>query len=544
KGWYMSPFVRNISFEYHYENDGCRIKDIVSYNNIEEQRYDPVSASGYEGFVPFRCAGAAERTIYFGFSSPPDNGPMRIFWDVDEDPASGHPKLQWKYLTAGGWLPMNIADETESFTKVGLTVFLDNHGFSKKTLFGEEKYWVSVTDTENVYRTKRCGIPMVNRIVFNSVRAVNVDSHREEYFAMNIFTENAEFSLAAANVLDFELYVNEFAYITDHEAEKLDEEGRIIRVAGSDGITTEIWVKWKEVRSFAMEDYDSRCYVLDRSSGRFIFGNGRKGRIPSASDVDNIRVLYTTGGGERTNVEPGSITGLDRSYGFVSGVDNPKRFYGGCDSETVHEAMRRSAVMLRTQGKAVTVRDLESLTFNASRNIRKIRCVSGRNDTGGKERGAVTLVVLKKEHSEFSRIRSDIKNYLRGRIPGTITSDDKLYVTEPTFVKINVRAEIKTKELNGIFELKKSVEKCLEDYFASFAGTDGDNVWRLGMIPNEQQIRSAVLRLKNVVYIRNLYITMYVSVADGLKEIDSDSVGKYSYILPENGEHEITVTVE
>ena len=93
-------------------------------------------------------------------------------------------------------------------------------------------------------------------------------------------------------------------------------------------------------------------------------------------------------------------------------------------------------------------------------------------------------------------------------------------------------------------ELKKSVETCLADDFASFSGTDGDNAWRLGMVPNEQQIRSALLRLKNVEYIRNLYISMYVSGAGRLKEIDSDTVSQYSYILPQNGDHDITVTVE
>ena len=544
KGWYMSPRVRNISFEYHYVDTGCRITDIVTYNNIEEQRFDPANTSSYEGFAPFRCAGASDRTVYFGFTAPPDNGPMRIFWDLEEDPLSAHPKLKWRYLTDGGWKPMNIADETESFTKLGLTVFLDNHGFVKKKLFGEELYWVAVSDTENAYRTKRCGLPTVNAIYFNSVKAVNIDSHREEYFAMNVYTEDAEFDLSEGNILDFELYVNEFAYITGSEAQLLEKEDRIIRVAGNGGMDTEIWVKWREVNSFAMENNTSRCYIIDRSRGSILFGNGRKGRIPPVSDVNNIRVIYTTGGGERTNADVGGIVSLERSYGFVSGVTNHKRFYGGCDTETVTQAMKRSAVMIRTQGKAITARDFETLTFNASRSIKKLRCISGRNAYGSKERGAVTLVVLKKEHSEFSRISEDIREYLKDRLPGNIVSDDSLYITEPTFVRINVRAEIKTKEINGIFELKKSVETCLADYFASFSGTDGDNAWRLGMVPNEQQIRSALLRLKNVEYIRNLYISMYVSGAGRLKEIDSDTVSQYSYILPQNGDHDITVTVE
>ena len=513
KGWYMSPFIRNISFDYHYEGDGRKITDMVSFNNIREQRYD-AAAAAEEGFRPFRGSGAANRTVYFGFSAPPDNGPMRILWDIDEVPFSGQTKLTWRYFSKKGWRTMNLADETENFTKTGLTVFLDNHDFLRSELFGETLYWVSVTDAENAYRTQRCPLPLIDRIIPNSVRAKNVDSHNEEIFAMNVYSEYAHFDLSSANILDFQLYVNEYSTLTESEAAGLEEEGRVIRVTGSGGMDTEIWVKWNEVSSFAAEDDRSRCYLLDRSTGRFTFGNGRKGRIPSISDAANIRVIYTTGGGDRTNVAPGGISGLERSYGFVSGVTNHSRFYGGCNAETVHEAMKRSAVMLRTQGKAVTVRDLESLTFNASRSIRKVRCLCGRNSYGAAERGAVTLVVLKKENSEFGRIRKDIESYLQGRLPGSIVSGNSLYITEPTFLKVNVRTEIKTKEINGIFELKKSVEKCIADYFASFAGGEGDNIWRLGMIPNEQQIRSAVLRLKNVVYIRNLYISMYVAAAD------------------------------
>ena len=544
KGWYMTPRVRNISFDYHYEDRGCNISDIVSYNNVEEQRFDPSEAAESGGFVPFRCAGAAERTLYFGFSYPPDSGPMRILWDIEENQFSSHPKLRWRYLAGTGWKPMNIADETEGFTKVGLTVFLDNHDFVKKRLFGEERYWVTVSDMDSAYRTKRCSFPIIDGILFNSVKAVNVDSHREEYFAMNVYEENAEFKLASENVLEFSLYVNETAVISDAETAALEEEDRIIKVTGNGGVDSEIWVRWDEVNSFAMADNNSRFYLLDRNGGKIGFGNGRKGRIPPVSDINNIRVIYTTGGGERTNVDAGGIVSLERSYGFVSGVTNHKRFYGGSDTEKVSEAMKRSAVMVRTQGKAITARDLETLTFNASRSIKKLRCVSGRNAAGGREHGAVTLVVLKKEYSEFSRIAEAIRNYLKDRISGNIVSGGKLYITEPTFVKIDVRAEIRTRELNGIFELKKNIEKCLGDYFASFSGADGDNAWRLGMLPNEQQIRSALLRLKGVEYIRSLYITMYVSGSGGLTEVDGDTISRYSYILPENGEHDISVTVD
>ena len=543
KGWYLSPFIKNLSFDYGYGENSCVITDITALNNLHEESYSAASSPDYEGFKPFKRAGADGRSVYFGFSSAPDRGPFSTLWDIDEAPMPRRGELEWSYLTSNGWKTVNMADETEGFTKVGLTVFFDNRDFEKTKLFGEELYWVRVKDVNNSFALKKSSVPLIKSIIHNAVRAVNVDSRNEEHFAMNVYSENAEFNLIASGILDFELYVNELSTITEDEIRELEKENRVIRKGSVGGLDTEVWVKWNEVSSFVTEDADSRSYVLDRPNGSFMFGNGRKGRIPPISDINNIRVVYTAGGGAHTNVKVGSITDLERSYGFISEVTNPKCFYGGCDTETVHEAMKRNAVMLRTQGKIVTVRDLETLTFNASRSIRKLCCVT-ENSTSSRDGRRVTLVVLKKDGAEFGRVREEIKEFLEGRLPGSIADENSLVITEPTFVKVNVRADIKTDKQNGIFELKKSVENCLSDYLSSFAGADGDNVWQLGAIPNEQQIRSALLRLRNVEYIRSIYITMYITGAGGIKEVDSDTVANYRYILPEDGKHDITITVE
>ena len=542
KGWYMSPHIRNVSFDYSYDADACRITDLVAYNNLALRRYDADAQA--EGLHPFCRTGVAGRTVFFGFSQPPEQGPQCILWDFEETSDPGKSKLEWRYLSENGVKPLNMADETENFKKTGLTVFFGNRDFKKTALFGEELYWIMLTDAENAFARKKRGIPILKSIRHNTVKAVNTDSHNEEAFAMNVYNENASFTLASSGVLEFSLYVNEFSTITAEEISALEREHRIVRDVSVGGIDTEIWVKWNEVSSFVMEDGNSRSYIIDRSNGRFWFGDGRKGRIPPVSELNNIRVEYTTGGGERTNVGVDSITSLERSYGFLSSVTNPKRFFGGSDTETLQDAMKRSAVMLRTQGKIVTAHDLESLTFNASRSIRKLRCVNEFSVSGSGNRNAVTLVVLKKKDADFGRVKDEIKAYLHGRLPGSIVPGSGLLITEPTFVKINVRVEIKTDIQSGIFELKKRVERCLADYFSSFAGEDGDNVWQIGSVPNEQQIRSALLRLKNVEYIRNLYVTMYISGADGLREVDADSIGQYRYILPENGEHDISVIIE
>ena len=540
RGFFISPMIRNLSFEYHYEDGGCRITGISAYNCMEEKRYDPLDSDTYDGFVPFCTVGAKNRTMYLGFSQPPDNGPFRILWDVRENAVALQPQLNWEYLSKDGWKHLNMIDETDGFTKVGITILLDNHGFRLAGMFGRELYWIRIVDTKDFYRANPSLRPMVRRMSRNAVGAVNLDSHAEEYFTMNVYAENARFELAAQSILDFEVYVNEFSTLTEAEAEKLEKQGRLIRVTGSAGMDTELWVRWEEVNTFITENSLSRSYVIDRGNGVFTFGNGRNGRIPAVSDDNNIRVRYTVGG-KRTNVDPGKISGIERSIGFVSGVTNPKPFYGGCDIETVYEAIERSAVMLRTQGKAIAARDYERLTMCASRCVERVRCYRGVNSYGAPERGAVTLVVMKKDNTEFSKVREDIRRFLLPRIAGGIVSSDLLYITEPTFVIINVRAEITVKEINGIFDLKRNVDEKLRTYIDSYCGGKNDHVWKLGRIPNEQQLRSAVLRIPEVLYIRNLYITTYISDPDGL--VETEGLKKYAYVLPVSGEHDISVTL-
>ena len=538
KGFYMSPFIRNLSFDYHYTDNGCRIDRIRTENCLEQTEYDP---SQPDELTPFHDTGSGCRTVYLGYSRPPENGPVRTLWDAEEDPTAAKAELLWQYLGGSGWRSLNMADETDHFTNSGLTVYLDNHGFVKKRLFGEELYWIRIADINDSYKKGEADFPVINGIYANTVRARNVDSHREEYFAMNVYTENAEFTLASGGVLDIELYINELRTISEAETEQLEKEGRIIKTTDEAGIVTEIWVKWNELPTLADADKSSRCFAADRGPGRISFGNGRQGRIPPVSESYNIRVLYTTGGGERTNAPKDTVAGMERSIGLVSSVTNPKHFFGGRDTENVYQALRRNAVMLRTQGRAVTARDLEDLALCSSRSVEKVRAFGGRSITGGSERGAVTLVVLKDPRASFSRVRDELMQKLLPRIAGSIASADSLYITEPVFIRLNIKTELAADSMNGIFTLKRSVEKCINDCILSYAGKKGTNEWQLGRMPGEHQIRSAILRIPHIAYIKSIRITKYISERGGLRETDDDEARRLPYILPVCGENDISI---
>ena len=542
KGFYMSPLIRNLSFDYHYDDEGCRIDQMNAVNCLEEISYSERDTAIEKEFVPFYSTGDAGRTVYLGFSLPLENGPLCTLWDIAEDPLAVKPELNWEYYSDRGWKHLNIVDETNGFTTVGLTVFLDNHGFVRKRLFGEELFWVRITDVKGVFRNDSA-CPVIKRISHNSVMTRNVDSHREDRFAMNVYTEDREFSLSASGILDISVYVNEYLTISDEEAAALEKEGRIRRITDSSGIITELWVRWNEVDTFIMEAPLSRSYTVDRGKGTITFGNGRKGRIPSASDEDNIIAYYTTGGGARTNVAAEAVSGMERSIGLVSAVSNPKRFYGGRDTETVFEALRRSSVMLRTQGKAITARDFEELALCSSGCIEKVRCFCGRNMTGSSERGAVTLVVLKTPDCDFSRLSSEIKSFMLPRMSGALADEDSFFVTEPSFIRLNIKTELVARSLDGIFDLKRTADRCIREHIGSYSGSKGNNEWMLGRIPNEHQIRSAMLRIENIEYIKNIKITAFISTSGGLREIDPEGIRELAYILPVCGDNDISITL-
>lgn len=539
KGDYLSPYIRDLSFDYHYDGEGCRIRNMTAFNCVEEHAYDERKG---DDFIPFYSTGANRRTVYLGYSSPPENGPLRSLWDIREDPAAEGAQLAWQYLSKSGWKNMNMVDETNRLTKVGLTIFLDNHGFVKKRLFGEECYWVRIIDWNNSYRNADVPLPIVRSVTPNAVRVRNTDSHREEYFAMSVYTENASFRLSSGGILGIDVYVNEFLTITDAESEKLEREGRLIRVTDEAGMHIASWVRWEEADTFVDADKTTRCYIVDRSAGIVTFGNGRKGRIPNASDTNNLHIIYSTGGGERSNAAAGTVNGMERSIGLVSTVTNPKSFYGGSDTETVYEALERNAVMLRTQGKAITVSDMEELAAIASRSVVKVRAFGGRNMAGDCEHGAVTLVVLKAPHSEFSSIRRELRSYLLPRIAGSIASADALYITEPTFIRMDIKLELASDSLNGLFELKRKIEACLRESVNSYLSSPGARDWPLGIMPKEHRLRSAVLRLEHITYIKGIYITTYLTGAGGLKEVDADIISRLPYVLPECGDIDISIT--
>lgn len=76
-------------------------------------------------------------------------------------------------------------------------------------------------------------------------------------------------------------------------------------------------------------------------------------------------VAYRTGGGQRGNVQRGTLKVLKSSVPYVAKVENHVPARNGADAESLEEAVIRVPQLLRTRDRAVTAEDFEVLAMQA-----------------------------------------------------------------------------------------------------------------------------------------------------------------------------------
>jgi len=119
--------------------------------------------------------------------------------------------------------------------------------------------------------------------------------------------------------------------------------------------------EWQPVPDFTFGAPADRTFVLDRTEGALVFGDGLTGRIPRP-DPD-VHVAYVTGGGRDGN---GGMTAnwspaADLPASEAVSAANLVRAEGGTDPETISEARDRAAASLSEVTRAVTADDFVTL---------------------------------------------------------------------------------------------------------------------------------------------------------------------------------------
>ncbi len=244
------------------------------------------------------------------------------------------------------------------------------------------------------------------------------------------------------------------------------------------------FVPWTRVADFADSDRFDRHYVIDEATGEVQFGpavrqpNGsihQYGRIPDAGR--KIRFSqYRYGGGSQGNVPEGKIRLMRTAVPFIDHVANFEPAKGGRDQENLEEVILRARRELRSQKRAVTAEDFETLGKAANpEKIARVKCLGGADSADGGVPGVVDLLVVPAGFSsipvsEINRLavspelKTEIYNHLgQVRLLTTI-----LRIREPAYIGVQVRAEVAVDKPSQEKAVRERVNRVLKQYLSPF----------------------------------------------------------------------------
>lgn len=162
-------------------------------------------------------------------------------------------------------------------------------------------------------------------------------------------------------------------------------------------------------------------------------------------------VAYRTGGGQKGNVQRGSLTVPKSAVPYVARVINHTPARNGADAESLEEAVMRVPAMLRTRDRAVTLEDFETLTLRAGKgSVARARCLS---PTSVDEAGLIRLLIVPQANTEAiaraegiapeffaltPQLQSQVLSYLNERrLLGV-----QVRCQQPDYVGVSVQTEV------------------------------------------------------------------------------------------------------
>lgn len=209
------------------------------------------------------------------------------------------------------------------------------------------------------------------------------------------------------------------------------------------GRVDEVWVRWQQRPNLFFSAPDERHYVIERSRGRLIFGDGVHGRVPPAGR-DNIRIqTYRSGGGVIGNVGRGTLNQL-LSGGLAQSVTNPRAAEGGADVELIAAVRTRGPRVMRHRYQALNLADYEDLARQASPAVAVARALPTTHPSRRPARGWVKVIIVPQSQEPQPQpsfgLRRQVRDYLAARMPAAIAS--QIAVEGPDYLPIGVEAVV------------------------------------------------------------------------------------------------------
>lgn len=549
-GHYIVPFVRRLELSYHYETP-IQSRGIWVESNLES-RLRPLPDPGLEPLVTAGLCPAP--AMYLCLTGPLSDGPVRIFWDVEEGVHPDPAPLLWEYYGrtpsgAPGWKSIEVMDLTRNATKSAVVTLVGKKDFVRARFFGAEGYFIRLVDSGRHYDgadPRKC--PVLRGIWPNTVPVVQRERRAPEYFYVARGEGNKRCGLSAANVSQVKVWVNEQGTLSVKEEEALLQSPEVEVERSVEGRVTGVWVPWREVDRLESAGPEERVFAMDYAQGTVCFGDGRHGRIPPDRADESIRVRYSTCDGSLGNIGPNMILGFLTKPAQAAWVTNRKRISGGTDRETIGQAASRTAGELAGMGRVVTLEDFQRAALRANRGIFRVKCAAHMDRFGRQAKGVLAVAVLPREYRQgselFDCLARDVRRELKDKASLLLTGEARLDVFEARYVELCVSAEVVIYDYNQYHEVHQAISGRLREFLDPITGGFNSRGWEIGRLPGRELVYNCVKTVKHIKWIKGLHIFPYMVTEKGRQAVELEQVQRDGFAVPVFGEPEITLTVE
>jgi hypothetical protein len=511
------PAVETFLLGYVYRSPWAAPERCLTHNDFAWE--DRSAAARWRGtpFAPWRPVADTTPALYLGLDAPLPLARVSLWVDVEEAPEGEPPvPLVWEAWTGRRWEPLAVDDETAHLRRPGMVAFVPGPT-TALARFGTERHWVRARRQEDGPAFER----HLRALRLNAAWAAQVQTVRDEVVGGSTGLPRQAFFLRQAPVLPGEVIeVRELEGARAAvELPILEENLRQAGLPGDaldvvrdmrTGAVREVWVRWERRPHLFFSGPDDRHYVVERSRGRVIFGDGRHGRIPPPG-ADNVAArAYRAGGGLDGNLPAGALAVLMGPVPLAQGVVNVRAAEGGADGERLAAVAARGPRTLRHRRQAITAADYEALAREASPEVAVARALPATHPSGRPAPGWVTLIVMPQSRDPRPQpsfeLRRRVREFLAARVPAPVAG--RVAVVGPTYLPVGVDAAVVPASPADAGPVVQRVRERLADFLQPVTGGPQGEGWPFGRDVYLSDVAAALERVPGVDAVALLHLLL------------------------------------
>ncbi len=508
--------------------DKVQAYDGFSYRDVSSDNDEAVS--GYEPFGPLANADSA-LLLGFDYSAAMPEIEFDLAVSVVDVNASNtdvscslpqttvyaSAELVWEYWQGSDWVEMSIRkDDSNAMVQSGhVKIKFPASEKMQQLVIGqvsESRFWIRSRLVSAAYEKA----PRLLAVRTNTMRATQAETIKDEVLGGSSGQPNQLLNLANKPVLANSLSL------------EIDE--------GDDFKT------WQIVEDFYASTADDSHYVLNRTTGQVTFGDGVHGRIPVAN-VNNaganiVAREYRIGGGKLGNVAAASLTSLLTGATGVdeNAIGNLLAAHSGRDEEALEDAKLRAPRALKSQCRAVSVEDFETLA-KAAANVKRAQALPLYHPDFPEVKvpGVISVIVVPDSDAEkpmpSEGMLKTVCEYLNQR--RLLTTE--VYILKPQYQKISIDVDVVVENSADLAEVQETIETDLIDYFHPLHGGESGSGWPFGGAIYFSLVYRRILNVAGVARLTELKLLL-----DDVEQVECKDIDIASNTLLYSVNHQIT----